>query len=171
MLALGGLNSGIYKFLLVCHILAAIVGIGANMLNALYGNEARKRPGPTGRAVTEANFAVSSVSQNIIYLVFVFGILLVVFSDKAWKFSQTWVWLASLLFIIAIGISHGVMKPSVKRMIGLQTEMEQGPPPAGGPPPQVVQIQETGKKLAAGGATLNLIVVAILLLMIWKPGV
>jgi hypothetical protein len=170
MLALGTYYNGFYKFLLVCHILAAIVGIGANMLTALYGSEARKRPGPAGRAITEANLHVSEIATNIIYLVFVFGFLLVLFSGDVIKFSQTWVWLAMLLFIIAIGISHGVMKPSAKRIIALQTEMEQGPPPAGGPPPQVVQMQETGKKLAAGGATLNLIVVVILALMIWQPG-
>ena len=36
MLAFGGVNSGIYKFLLVLHILTAIVGLGGVMLNGLY---------------------------------------------------------------------------------------------------------------------------------------
>ena len=42
-------GSGLYKFLLVCHILAAIVGIGAVMLNGLYAAQAQKREGPAGR--------------------------------------------------------------------------------------------------------------------------
>ena len=170
MLAFGGLNSGIFKFLLVLHILSAIVGLGAVMLNALYGAEAKSRPGPTGRAVAEANFRVSTVSEYARYAILGFGILLVLASDEAIKFSNTWVWLAMLLFIIAIGISHAVMIPSSKKMQALMLQMEQGPPPAGGAPPQVAEMQDLGKRLAAGGATLNILVVVILALMIWKPG-
>ena len=70
---------------------------------------------------------------------------LVVASDGAWKFSQTWLWLSSLLYVAAIGISHGVMRPGTKRIQDLMIEMEQGPPPAGGAPPQVARIQKVGK--------------------------
>src|SRR6188768_3312022 len=58
MLALGGTDTGIYKFLLLCHILVAIVGLGAVMLNGLYGAQAKSRQGAPGRAIAEANFAV-----------------------------------------------------------------------------------------------------------------
>jgi uncharacterized membrane protein len=170
MLALGGTDTGIYKFLLLCHILVAIVGLGAVMLNGIYGAQAKARQGPPGRAIAEANFAVTKIAEYFIYAIFVFGILLVIFSDEAFKFSQTWLIVAMTLYIIALGISHGVMVPSTKKMLALMNEMEQGPPPAGGPPPQVAQMEQLGKKLAAGGMTLNLIVVAILVMMIWKPG-
>jgi uncharacterized membrane protein len=171
MLAFGGVNSGIYKFLLVVHILSAIVGLGAVMLNGLYAAQTRKRPGPTGRAVLEANLFVSEVAAYVIYAIAVFGILLVVASDEAWKFSQTWLWLSLLLYVVAIGISHAVMRPGTKRIQELMIEMEQGPPPAGGSPRQVAQIQEIGTRLEIGGPMLSLIVVLILFLMVWKPGV
>ena len=171
MLAFGGLNSGIYKFLLVLHILSAIVGLGAVMLNGLYAAQTQKRPGPTGRAVLEANTFVSGIAEYVIYSIPVFGILLIVASDEAWKFSQTWIWLSMVLYAIAIGISHAVMRPGTKRIHELMIEMEQGPPPVGGPPPQVAQIQEVGKRLGVGGPTLSIIVVLILFLMVWKPGV
>ena len=58
------------------------------MLNGLYAAQAQKRPGPAGRAVSEANFAVSSIAEKVIYLVPVFGILLVLASDGAIEFSQ-----------------------------------------------------------------------------------
>ena len=163
-------QSGLYRTLLVLHILSAIVGLGAVMLNGLYAQEAMKRKGPTGRAVSEANFAVSTVGEYFIYLIPVFGILLVLASDKAWKFSQTWVWMAMLLYVVAIGISHAILIPGHKKINALLLEMEQGPPPAGGPPPQVALIQELGKRQAAAGATLNVFVVIFLVLMIWKPG-
>lgn len=170
MLALGGVDTGIYKFLLLCHILVAIVGLGAVMLNGLYAAQGQKRPGPPGRAIAEANWAVTQIAEYFIYAIFVFGILLVLFSNEVFTFGQTWVWVAMLLYIAAMGISHGVMRPGTKQVLALLNEMEQGPPPAGGPPPQVAQLEATGKKLAAGGMALNLIVVAILIMMIWKPG-
>jgi uncharacterized membrane protein len=168
---LANTNSGLYKTLLVLHILTAIVGLGAVMLNGLYAAQAQKRQGPGGRAVSEANFAVSTVGEYFIYAIPVFGILLVLASDKAWKFSQTWIWLALTLYVIAIGISHAVLIPGHKRINALLLEMEQVPAPAGGPAPQVAELQATGKKMAVAGATLDIFVVVFLVLMIWKPGV
>ncbi len=163
-------GSGIYKTLLVLHILTAIVGLGAVMLNGLYAAQAQKRQGPTGRAVSEANFAVSQIGEYFIYAIPVFGILLVVVGHPLWKFSQTWIWLAMLLYVAAIGISHSILIPGHKRINALLAEMEQGPPPAGGPPPQAVELQGIGKRMAAAGATLNVFVAIFLILMVWKPG-
>src|SRR3954447_19207667 len=136
VMLLATINSGLYKFFLVCHILVAIVGLGAVMLNGLYGAQAKKRPGPNGRAVAEANFAVTGVAEYVIYLIPIFGILLVLTSDKVWKFSQTWVWLALLLYVIALGIAHGVLIPTSKKMQGLMLEMGQSSAPQGGAQPQ-----------------------------------
>ena len=60
---------------------------------------------------------------------FILGLGLVGMSDEEWKFSQTWVWLAIVLFVIALGISHGVMVPAVKRMGALMREMVAAGPP------------------------------------------
>ena len=169
MLALGGTNTGIWKFFLVCHVLVAIVGLGAVMLNGVYAAQAQKRQGPTGRAVSEANYFVSNIGEYFIYLIPVFGILLVIFSDKGIKFADTFVWAALLLYFIAIAISHAVMIPGHKQINALLLEMEQAPPPAGGPPPQVAEVQAIGKRMAPAGAVLNLLVVAILFLMVWQP--
>jgi hypothetical protein len=171
MLALGGTNTGIYKFFLVCHVLVAIVGLGSVMLNGIYAAQAQKRQGPSGRAVSEANEFVSNIGEKFIYLIPVFGILLVLFSNKAWKFSTTFVWMALLLYFIAIGISHAVMIPGHHKINRLLLEMEQTPAPAGGAPPQVAEVQAIGKRMAPAGMVLNLLIVVILFLMVWKPGV
>ncbi len=170
MLAFGGITSGIFKLFLALHILSVIVGLGAVALNGLYAAQARQRQGPSGRAITEANFFVSGIAEKIIYTIPVWGILLVAASDKLYKFSQTWVWLSFLLYVVAIGISHAVMIPGTKRIIALQRDIEEGPPPAGGPPPQVAEMQAIGQKLAPGGMVLDLLLVVIVVLMIWKPG-
>jgi hypothetical protein len=163
-------GSNLYKLTFLLHMLVAIVGLGAVMLNGLYAAQAQQRQGPPSRAIAEANFAVTKVAEYFIYAIPVFGILLVLESNKLWKFSQTWVWLALVVYAIAIGISHGVMFPGTKRVVELMKEMESSPPPAGGAPPQVAELQAVGKRLATGGMILDLIVVVLLYLMIFKPG-
>jgi uncharacterized membrane protein len=169
-----GIDSTGYKIVLLLHILCAIVGFGAVFLNGLYGRESKRRPGPGGLAITEANLAVSKVGEYFIYAVFVFGISLVLMSDKAWKFSQTWVILALTFYVVGIAVSHAVLFPNAKRIRDLAAELvSAGPPPAGappGPPPQVAEMERRGKTLGIASTFLHLLLVAILVLMIWKPG-
>jgi hypothetical protein len=103
--------------------------------------------------------------------VLVFGLALVGMSDKVWKFSQTWVWLAVVLYLVGIGLSHGILLPAVRRMGVLMREMVAGGPPAApGPPPQAVEMEALGKRIAATGGTLNVLLVVILVLMVFRPG-
>jgi hypothetical protein len=176
MFVIADTNSGTYKFVLVLHLLSAIVGFGAVFLNAIYGQQARARRGREGLAISEANFLVSEVGIYFIYAVFVFGVLLVLLSSKAWKFEQFWIWGSMGLYIIGLGLSHGVLRPNVGRMQALMRELAEAGPPAsgaatGGPPPQVVELEERGRRVGITGATLNVILVLILFLMVWKPGV
>ena len=175
MLVTADITSGTYKFVLVLHLLSAIVGFGAVFLNAIYGQQARARKGREGLAISEANFLVSEVGTYFIYAVFVFGVLLVLLSSEAWKFEQFWIWGSMGLYIIGLGLSHGVLRPNVRRMQGLMRELSEGGPPpgaaSGGPPPQVAELEERGRRVGVTGATLNVILVLILFLMVWKPGV
>jgi len=168
-----GLNSGIYKLLLVLHILAAIIGFGSVFLAGVFASKAQARGGREGLAVTEVLVDVAEHwSEWFIYAVPLLGIGLILVSDDAWKFSQTWISMSFLLYIIALGLSHGVHFPNLKRMNALGAELVAGgPAPAGGgPPPQVAELEARGKRAGAVGAALNLLMVAILFLMIWKPG-
>ena len=167
---LANIDGGFYKFVLVLHILCAIVGFGAVVLNGIYGVQAKNRPGPGGLAIMQANYAATKVGEYFIYAVFVLGLALVGLSDPVWKFSQTWVWLAIVLYIVSLGISHGVLFPALKRMRVLMGEMVAAGPPQGGPPPQVTEMQALGKRVGAAGATLDVMVVVILVLMVFKPG-
>ncbi len=177
-MVLGAYGSDGYKIVLTLHILTVVVGIGAVMLNGIYGAQAKARKGPEGLAIVEANLKVSTIAEYVIYAIPVFGIALVFMSDDVIEFDQTWIWLSIVLYIAAMGISHGVVFPSTKKMVTLMKELNaMGPPPsggpppgAGGPPPQVAQMEALGQRLAAGGMALNLITVVIIVLMVWKPG-
>ncbi len=169
-----------YKIVLVAHIFCAIVGFGAVFLNGLYGAQI-KAHSQAGRvsesvAVFEANFKVSNVGEYFIYAVFVLGLALVGMSDKTWKFGQTWVWLATALFIVGLGTVHGLLRPRVKKMGALLRELVAGPPsgaatgaPAG-PPPQVLEMQKLGPQIGMISMVLNLLLIVIVVLMVFKPG-
>jgi hypothetical protein len=125
-------------------------------------------------AINQAVFAVSKVAEIFIYLVFVFGVLLVLMSENDLiSFSDLWISLSILLYLIGIGLSHAILFPSVRKANALADELSrtEGPPPgAQGPPPQVVQLEELGKKIGTTDMVLKLILVAVLFLMIFKPG-
>jgi hypothetical protein len=163
-------QSDIYKVVLVAHILCAIVGFGAVFLNGVYASEMKRRRGPDALAIFEANFKVTKIGEYFIYAVAILGIALVGMSDKQFEFSQTWVWLALVLYVIAIGLSHSLLLPSVKRIGVLMREMVAAGPPAGGPPPQAAEVAVLGKRAAAVGATLDVMLIVILGLMVFKPG-
>lgn len=197
-MVLGAIDSDAYKIVLTLHILSVVVGIGAVMLNGLYGAQAKARKGPEGLAIAEANFKVSMIAEKVIYLIPLFGIGLVFMSKTdgvmVYDWDQTWIWLSLVLYVVALGISHGVVVPTAKRMQVLMGELNaMGPPPgaggpggpgghpggapaggpppgAGGPPPQVVELEALGKKIGAGGMALNLLTVVLIALMVFKPG-
>jgi|1186.fasta_scaffold14747_3 hypothetical protein len=174
MPVLANIDGGFYKFVLVLHILCAIIGFGAVFLNGLYGAQikARMQSGRPAEAIGifEANVFVSRIGEYFIYAVFILGFAVLGLSDSVWKFSQTWVWLSIVLYLIAIGLSHAVLQPAVRRMGVLMHEMAGGPPPSGGPPPQVAEMGELGKRVGAVGPVLDIILIVILFLMVFKPG-
>lgn len=167
-------DSDLYKICLILHILCAIVGFGAVFLNGVYGQQikARMQSGRVAEAIGiyEANWQVSKIGEYVIYGVFIFGFITALLGDPFIKFSQTWLWLAMVIYIVALGLSHGVLLPSVKRMGVLMHEMAAGPPPVGGPPPQAAEMAALGKKVGVVGPILDLSVIVVLFLMVWKPG-
>jgi hypothetical protein len=164
--------SDTYKIVLVLHILCAIVGFGAVFLNGLYGQQSKSHPGAEGLAIAEANELVTKVGEYFIWAVFALGIVLVLIGDPVHKFSQTWIWLAMTIYLIALAMSQGLLFPRVRRLIALQRELvASGPPATGsGPPPQVAMMEKLGKQVGMLGATLNVMIVAVLTLMVFKPG-
>lgn len=175
-----GAGSFLYKTVLFLHIFCAIAGFGSVFFAGIYGAQAAKRKGREGLAITEAvDLVGEKVATPFIYGVFVLGIVLVLISEKTWSFETLWVALSIGLFVVAIGISHGLHRPNLKKMLALTRELaEMGPPPDsgdGGPPsgsgpPQAVELAARGKKAALYGSILNLLVLVLLVLMVWKPG-
>ncbi len=146
-----GSDDTVYGIVLLLHILSAIVGFGGVQLNGLYAPAGPAAAGPGGVAINQAVYAVSKVAEIFIYLIFVFGVLLVLLSENDLiGFGDTWVWLSILLYLIGIGLSHAILFPSVRKANALAEELATGPrarrPGAQGPPPQVVAARGAGQE-------------------------
>lgn len=128
----------LYTLLKIVHIVTVVGGIGTVMLNGLYGAKAKAAAAHGGVAIARVNHEVSDVAEKLIYAIPASGILML-FVEDYWQFSDTWVWLSTLLYVAALGITHAVMIPSSRRMIRV---MEAGPPTA--------ESDALEKKLAVG---------------------
>jgi uncharacterized membrane protein len=167
MLAAYGTDA--YNIVKVLHILCAIVGFGAVTLNGLYGAQAKARGGAEGAAIGQAVYRVSTVGEYFIYAVFVLGLALVAMGNNLFDFGQTWVWLSTALYITGLGLSHGLLRPRVRRMNALLVELA-GSPGSGGTAPQAAELDALTKQVAATEMVLNLLLVVILVFMVFKPG-
>ena len=163
-----GAASTLYRVVLAAHILLSIGGFGAVMLNGVYAAHAKQRPGPEGRAISEANYAVSNIAEVLILAVPVSGLALVWASDGAWSLSD--------------GLDLGEPRP-VRRRLRHLAERAHARTPSNQPAPgrtrqragcrprraRLAEVDRIGKAMAVSGAGLNLLLVAIVALMIWKP--
>lgn len=160
----------LYDLVLWLHILTAIIGFGSTFVWPYYAAQARA----AGPEISLWNSRTSQrgfpyLSTYMIYAVGLTGILLIIVSDGVIEFSDAWISIAFLLYIGAIGVSHGLHYPNLKAMLGLQEQLENAPPAEGGPPPQALELAERGKKAGMYGGILHLLFVLILLDMVFKP--
>jgi uncharacterized membrane protein len=176
VLAASGFSTG-YDIVKSLHILAAIIGFGAVFFNVLYGLKAKEKRGSEAAFLAHTVLDITKVAEWFIYAVFILGFAaLGMAPDNTWEFSQTWVWLSVLLYIVGIALSHAIVLPNAKAMNALMDELAVGPPPgaagaAGGPPPQALELEERGKRQAMVAMVLDCILVVIVFLMVMKPGV
>ena len=168
---LAAYGSDAYNIVKVLHILCAIIGFGAVMLNGFYGAQIRARGGAEAAAIGQSVYRVSTIAEYFIYAVFVLGIALVAMGNNLFDFGQTWVWLSMVLYIIGLGLSHGLLRPRVRRMNAVLVELAGSPGSGGtGTPPQAGELDALAKQVAATEMALNLLLVVILVFMVFKPG-
>jgi hypothetical protein len=169
-----------YEIIFYLHILSAIIGLGTVFLNGLYGQQALNRRGAEGAAIGQVNLAVSNVAEIFIYAVFVTGLLMGIMADDGTgiELSDSWLSVSMLLFIIAIGLSHGLLRPTVKKLNAAmaattataETDTAPAGPEGSSTGVKEMDIDALAKRAATTGAALNLITIVILYLMVWKPG-
>lgn len=157
-----GVGGDLYNVVLVLHILASIIGFGGMFIAGFYGNESRSLPGREGLAVAQTTLKVSGQIPTIaVCAVPILGILLILMSEDAIKFSATWVSLSFLFYFVLMGLATGVQVPTIRKMVAMR---------AGAEGAQSGEVQAMGKKVATVSAIVNVLWVLTLILMVFKPG-
>ena len=84
------------------------------MWGGVFASQARKRGGREALAISEAStFVTFNIAEYVIYAVFVFGFITAIIGKPLVKFDQGWLISAVILYIIALGIAHGVRRDTI----------------------------------------------------------
>jgi cytochrome c biogenesis protein CcdA len=159
----------LFQLLLFAHVLGAIIAFGPTFSSPIIG-----RMGARERA--HGNFAMRISRElarvQILPLAIVQGItgLGLILVGQIDVMKATWLLIAIVLYLIAIGFAIFVQTPRAVRIIAMTTPPPDAPvssgPPAGGPPPALVA---EITKIKRGGMLLIGLVTAIVFLMVIKP--
>ena len=147
---------------LFLHVLGAIIAFGPTFSFPIIGAFAGKEP-PHANFAARVNEAITD--QRVIPLAIIQGVtgLILIWMTGYNPFSQLWLGLAIVLYLIAIGYALFVQRPTGHQIVALSSSPP--PPGASGPPPELVAAVQKAQR---GGMFLGLMIVAIVFLMVTK---
>ena len=159
----------LFPWLLFAHVLGAIIAFGPTFSSPIIGRLGAQNP-------AHGNFAMRVSRElarvQILPLAIVQGItgLGLIITRDIDVTRATWLMVAIVLYLTAIGFAIVIQTPRAKRIIAMTTPPPGAPapsgPPAGGPPPALLA---EIKKIKQGGMLLIGLIVAIVFLMVVKP--
>jgi uncharacterized membrane protein len=141
-----------YDIVYLLHILAVVIAFAGGWTSPRYGALAATSDESTRRSISEVTAALTAkMHLPALVLAGLFGIGLIVMSEDVFEFSQTWISLAFLLWIVMIGVMAGLAMPAQRRLAAGET----GDPV---------------KMLAMATGIIHLLFLLMLIVMIWTPG-
>jgi hypothetical protein len=149
---------------LFLHVFGAIVAFGPTfsafpIIGAMAGQEPQHAnfAARVNEAITKTRVVPLAIFQGITGLVLIF---LTGFNP----FSQLWLGLGIVLYVIALGYALAIQRPVGQRI----AELTATPPPPGasGPPPELMAAVRRAQQ---GGMFLAIMIVLIVILMVAKP--
>lgn len=160
-----GTGSALYRIVLLAHIVTAVVGFGGLLANGVTNARAFHSPAAQAKTLLQGSQAVSKIAYYAIYALFALGIVLIAISDSAFSFSAPWVSAAFVVWFAMVGISHGMVRPSIAGLVGRAEAL----------PTDAILDGETeagtlARKLAIGEGLIQVLLIVALYLMIWQPG-
>jgi uncharacterized membrane protein len=151
-----------FQLWLFLHILGAIVAFGFGFYAPVYGAMLSGEP-QHGNWYLRASKRVSDVVVIPVGIsMAVTGVLLVMSSGGVERFSELWLALAIVLYVIALLIVFLRQRPTVSKLI----ELTSTPPGPGGPPADVPVLLSRTRRY---GMVLVVLIIAIVALMVAKP--
>ena len=164
-----GYGSFPFQVVYLIHLSCVIVGFGSSFVYPVLAVKARKLSIRDSYAINHAALEVSPyLTSYPIYGAGAAGVLLIVLSDQSIAWSSTWVSIAFLVFILGVLVVVFLHTPNLRAMDALQAKLVDAPP--GDAPPEVAELEERGQKAAMYGGVLHLFWLVLMIDMIWKPG-
>lgn len=160
-----GIDSTLYNIILLLHVIAAIVGFGGFIGLGRMHAQAYRAKAADARVLLASARSGFNVPMYALYAVFALGIVLVSVSDGDIGFGEPWISASFVVWFLAVGALHGLVRPSVTVLaeraaaLGDATALE-GDAEADG----------AARKVAAGEGVTHLLLAVALILMIWQPG-
>ncbi|MFY9614714.1 MAG: DUF2269 family protein [Candidatus Dormiibacterota bacterium] len=153
-------------FWLLLHIAAAIIAFGPTFVFPLIGSLVQKNPQAMHFAM-EVNHAIETRLVLPVALTMLVSGTGLIITAHINLLATTYLLVAIVLYLIAIGIAVFNQLPATSKLIRLSAA---GPPPgaAPGPPPPEVMAQINRARI--GGIILTLLLLTIIFLMVIKPG-
>jgi hypothetical protein len=164
----------LFPLLLFAHVLGAIIAFGPAFSFPIIGAMAGKEPMHANFATRVADRLAHVQLTPLALLQGITGLGLIYFGNID-LFKSTWLLIAIVLYVIALGYAGAVQSKAVAKVIELSGgtptpgAVPSGPPaggpPAGGPPPELLAAI---KKVQQGGLFLVVLIVLIVFLMVTK---
>jgi hypothetical protein len=144
------------NLLLALHVLAAIFIVGP-LVHATTTASRGLRHGDAVATASAARVALLYSRVSVVVVLLGFGLMSMKENgQQIAKFSNTWIWLSLLLWVVAVGLTQAVVAPALT---------EAGERIAKNEP-----LDRLATRAAAGGGTVGALFVAIVFLMVYRPG-
>lgn len=145
-----------FKILLALHLLFAVFAVGPLVHAATTAARGVRTGNGTATAYSARMLKIYSYASVLVIIVG-FGLMSAKRHGKTVaEFSDVWIWLSVLLWLVAVALVLAVIVPALERATKLIAEQQ-----------SVVSL--TGRVAAAGGIV-GLIFAAIVFLMVYQPG-
>ncbi|GAB3919028.1 hypothetical protein GCM10011575_29240 [Microlunatus endophyticus] len=146
-----------FKVFLALHILAAVGAIGPLIHAATTAARGLRRSNATATAEASRVLRVYSIA-SIVVVILGFGLMSMTspYTHRVVaKFTDTWIWLSLLLWLIGVGIAWGLLSRTLDRATTMINNEE-----------SIVALRG---RVAAFGGIVALIFAAIIVLMVFQP--
>jgi uncharacterized membrane protein len=159
-----------FHVLVFLHVVCVVGGFGGLIYNGLGLDLARRRGAATTAGVLTVNTQISQLAEALIYGAFLTGIGAVAASGHAFSFSDGWVSAAMAIFVVMVGVRHGLIRPAERRFKANLLELASAPavaPP--NRPPQMDLLDQLQRRISVGWGVFNLLLLVALYLMVFRP--
>jgi hypothetical protein len=153
-----------YDVVLLAHVLAALVGLGAVVVAGAYALALRSS-GPGSDAVRRYYRPGVNWAGRVLFLIPVLGVVLMAMSGGDWTFSDAWITIGLMLWAAVALVAEMALWPAERR---LQVAVA-APSTVGDLHPMTAELRGECLRVAGMSAGLSAILVAAVVVMVAKP--